>query len=312
MISFLKLIRIQNLLMIAIMQFILKYGCLDLRNIPTALNHWQYALLVLSTLLIAAGGYVINNIADQETDFINKPNNVIAGNRISESLAYNIYAALNVSGVGIGFYLANLIEKPGFAAIFIVISATLYLYATSFKRSFLIGNILIAAITSMSVIIVGIFELYPMTGRNISFEEQRTLALFFEVILDYALFSFAINLIREMTKDAEDIEGDSALGMNTLPIVLGLEKTRKILFALALLTVLGLLYYINTYYITNSLYIMSAYMLVSVLGPLVLFMVKVLSAQSPKEFHRLSNLLKLVLFFGILSILLLNITIKYA
>ncbi|AWI26649.1 geranylgeranylglycerol-phosphate geranylgeranyltransferase [Flavobacterium pallidum] len=310
--SFLKLIRIQNLIMIALMQFIFKYGCLDMRNVPTALNHWQFALLVLATVLIAAGGYIINNIVDQDTDHINRPSSVIAGKVISESTAYNIYAALNIAGVGIGFYLSNLIQKPGFSAIFIVISATLYLYATSFKRSFLIGNILVAAIASMSVIIVGIFELYPMTAHAITPEEQGTFAMYFEIFLDYALFSFLINLIREITKDAEDIEGDTAMGMNTLPIVLGLKMTRKILFTMTLIMVLGLLYYINIYYISNSLYAISAYMLVLVAGPLVYFMLKAFPAATAKDFHLLSNVLKLVLFFGILSILLLNINIRYA
>lgn len=304
--AFLKLIRIQNLLMIALMQLILKYGCLDLRGIPTALNEWQYLLLVLATVVIAAGGYIINNIVDQGTDNVNKPNDVIAGKVISEGTAYNLYAALNIIGVGIGFYLSNLIGKPSFAMIFIVISATLYLYATSFKRSFLIGNVLIAAITAMSVIIVGVYELYPI----ITPENNPTLASVFKVLLDYALFSFVINLMREITKDAEDIAGDTTFGMHTLVIVLGLSNTKKILAVITSLLILGLLYYINTYYIANNLYIISAYMLLLVTGPLVYFLIKILSAEASIDFHHLSNVLKLVLFFGILSILLLNININ--
>jgi 4-hydroxybenzoate polyprenyltransferase len=58
-------------------------------------------LLVLSTVLIAAGGYVINNILDQKTDAINKPNNVII-EKYSETNAY-LYMALTVVGVAIGF-----------------------------------------------------------------------------------------------------------------------------------------------------------------------------------------------------------------
>jgi 4-hydroxybenzoate polyprenyltransferase len=306
--AFLKLIRIQNLLMIALMQLIFKYGCLDMQDIPTALNDWQYLLLVLATVAIAAGGYVINNVLDQGTDAINKPNDVIAGRIISESTAYNLYAALNIIGVGIGFYLSNLIGKPGFSIIFIVISATLYLYATNFKKGFLIGNFLIAAISAMSVIIIGIYELYPI----IDDENRGTLSLTFKILLDYALFSFIINLMREITKDAEDTEGDNTFGMNTLPIVLGLPKTKKILFAFTLITILGILYYINNYYIAYNLYIIAGYMLLLVAGPLVYFMIKILSAQTRKDFRHLSNVLKLVLLFGILSILLLNINIRYA
>jgi 4-hydroxybenzoate polyprenyltransferase len=85
---------------------------LKLQNIPLALTDWQYLLLVLSTVLIAAAGYVINNIFDQDTDLENKPNRVVIGKSITESAAYNIYAVLNISGVVIGFYLSNVIVKP--------------------------------------------------------------------------------------------------------------------------------------------------------------------------------------------------------
>ena len=113
--NFLKLIRYQNLIMLAFMQLVFKYGFLKLQKIPLALNDWQYLLLVLSTVLIAAAGYVINNIFDQDTDLENKPNNLIVGKSISETSAYNIYAVLNITGVAIGFYLSNVISKPGFA-----------------------------------------------------------------------------------------------------------------------------------------------------------------------------------------------------
>jgi 4-hydroxybenzoate polyprenyltransferase len=91
---------------------------LKLQNIPLALTDWQYLLLVLSTVLIAAAGYVINNIFDQDTDLENKPNRVVIGKSITESAAYNIYAVLNISGVAIGFYLSNVIVKPPLLLLF--------------------------------------------------------------------------------------------------------------------------------------------------------------------------------------------------
>src|SRR6476620_9788540 len=101
--DFLKLIRYQNLLMLAFMQLLFRYGFLKLQNAPLSLADWQYVLLVLSTVLIAAAGYVINNIFDQRTDQQNKPHDVIVGKKISENAAYKIYAALNISGVAIGY-----------------------------------------------------------------------------------------------------------------------------------------------------------------------------------------------------------------
>lgn len=303
--KYLKLIRYQNLLMLALMQLIFRYGFLKLENIPLALADWQYLLLVLATVLLAAGGYVINNIFDQATDHDNKPDNVIVGKSISESNAYNIYVALNITGVGIGFYLSNVIEKPGFASIFIMIAAALYFYATSLKQMVLIGNIIVAALLSCSVIIIGIFDLFPV----ITPENQPMMANLFSILLDFAVFAFMINFIREIVKDLEDVNGDYNQGMSTLPIVLGISRTAKITFGLSFIPILVILVYINTYLI--PLLYATIYMFLFVLGPLFYFMIKIWTAKKQKEFHSLSLLLKWILFFGILSVLVISLNIKY-
>lgn len=288
------------------MQLIFKYGFLDLQNIPLALNDWQYLLLILTTVLLAGGGYLINNIFDKETDTINKPDDVIIGKYISENQAYNVYFGLNIIGVGIGFYLSNLIEKPAFALLFILISATLYLYASSLKQSLLIGNIIVALLTSFTVIIIGIFNLYPL----ITIENQAFLGLIFRVLLDYALFAFIINFIREIVKDLEDVNGDFNQGMNTLPIALGVTRTTRVVFLISFIPIIILLYYINEYYFINELYIATAYCLLTIVAPLIYFTVKCASAKNKQDFHHLSVVLKFTLFFGILSALVVNLNIQ--
>lgn len=303
--KFLKLIRFQNLLMIALMQLIFKYGFLDLQDISLALNDWQYLLLVLTTVFLAGAGYLINNIFDKETDFINKPDDVVVGKYISEDKAFNLYIALNIIGVGIGFYLANVIEKPAFALVFILISAVLYLYASSLKQSLLIGNIIVAILTSFTVIIIGIFNLYPL----ITPENQAYLGLIFKVLLDYAIFAFIINFIREIVKDLEDVNGDYNQGMNTLPIALGVTRTARLVFLISFIPIVILLYYINEYYFVNELYIATIYCLLLIVAPLVYFTVKSASAKNKQDFYHLSLVLKFVLFFGILSALVVNLNI---
>lgn len=293
--------------MLAFMQFIFRYGFLELQNIPLALSDWQYGLLVLSTVLIAAAGYVINNIFDQDTDLENKPDDVIIGKHISEASAYNIYAALNISGVAIGFYLSNVIVKPSFAAIFILIAASLYIYATSLKQIMILGNVIVALLLSLSVVIIGIFDLYPVIdARN-----QALMANLFSVLLDYSVFAFIINLIREIVKDLEDISGDANQGMQTLAIVLGVEKTTKLVFALGMLSIITLFIYTNNYFIANDLFIATLYTYLFVLAPLLLFTIKIWTAKSKEEFRNLSALLKWILFFGIVSIIIITLNINY-
>ena len=303
--NFLKLIRYQNLLMLAFMQLIFRYGFFKFQNIPLALADWQYGLLVLSTILLAAGGYVINNIYDQETDSDNKPNDVIVGRGISETQAYNLYFALTVSGVAIGFYLSNVIQKPGFASIFILVAATLYLYASSLKQMMLIGNIVVALLLSFSVMIIGIFDLYPATVL----ENQQQMKIFFSILLDYAVFAFMINILREMIKDIEDMDGDYNQGMNTLPIAIGKLRTCKIIFVLSIIPVLVILLYINKYLL--DLLWVTIYMLLFVCGPLILFTIRMLKANTKKDFHFLSLLLKFILLFGILSVGVISLNMKY-
>ncbi|WP_432670246.1 geranylgeranylglycerol-phosphate geranylgeranyltransferase [Flavobacterium sp. SM2513] len=304
--AFLKLIRYQNLLLLIFMQLLFRYGFLNLQGIELALNNWQFGILVFSTVCVAAAGYIINNIFDRETDLINKKE-VIVGASISEAMAYNLYFALNVIGVGGGFYLSNLIEKPGFSLLFIIISGTLYLYASSLKQSLLVGNLIVAILTAISVIIIGLYDLLPI----ITPENQMHLGILFKILLDYALFAFLINFIREIVKDLEDVKGDYNLGMNTLPIALGVERTAKIVLISTAVITVYLLYYIYEYYFNNNLYISTIYSLLTVIAPLLFFCVKLTNAKNSTDFKTLSLILKLVLLFGIVSIAVNSLNISY-
>lgn len=302
---YLKLIRYQNLLMLALMQLVFRFGYFQFENVTLALKDWQYLLLVLSSVCIAAGGYVINDIFDQGTDAINKPSRMTVGKSISESQAYNLYVGLTIVGVGIGFYLSNVISKPGFASIFVLIAATLYLYATSLKQMLLIGNVIVALLLSFSVVIIGVFDLYPATGPD----NKQQMGILFSILLDYAVFAFMINFMREIVKDIEDNDGDFNQGMYTLPIAIGKSRAAKTVFALSFIPLATILYYINSYLL--NLFFVTIYLLLFVVGPLLFFIVKIYTANTTKDFKNLSVVLKWILFFGILSSAIIRINIKY-
>lgn len=305
--KFLKLIRYKNLLMLAFMQVLFRYAFLKQQNIPLALADWQYGLLVLSTVFLAAAGYVINNIYDVATDTINKPQDVVIGKGISETAAFNIYIGLNITGVALGFILSNIISKPSFASLFILIATLLYFYATSLKQIMILGNFIVALLLSVSVLIIGVFDIFPV----INSKNQAHMASLFSILTDYAVFAFMINFIREIVKDIEDVNGDYNQGMNTLPIAIGISRTAKIVVGLAIIPFIVCLLYINKYFVENNLFIVTFYAFAFVLAPLLYFIVKIFSAKNKKDFHHLSTLLKLILLFGILSILIITLNIKY-
>mgnify|MGYP006151383715 FL=1 len=302
--KYLKLIRYQNLLMLAFMQLVFRYLLLKQSYVDLALTDFNYILLVIATVCIAAGGYVINNIMDQDTDEIAKPQNRVVGVSISETVAYNWYIGLTIVGVGIGFYLANVIYKPTFASMFILVATLLYMYATSFKQIPVLGNVVVALLLSTSIIIIGLFDILPAIDMDNQFRMKEA----FGILTHYAIFAFIINLIREIVKDLEDMDGDYQSGINTLPIAIGIKKTKIIVGVLTVISIALLAYYVNTNFFELDYVVY--YAMVLIVGPLIYFGVKLLNAATKKEFHHLSLVLKIILFFGILSVAVIVFNLK--
>jgi 4-hydroxybenzoate polyprenyltransferase len=284
--------------MIALVQLLIKYAFLEPYGVNTSLDTLGIALLIFATICIAAAGNIINDINDVETDFINKPEKIIIGKSISEKTAYNLFIILNVIGVGVGFYLSNAVGRSAFFSLFVIISVLLYVYSTYLKQMLLVGNIVISILVALSLIIVGVFELIP----NVTNQNQHLQFLFFKTILDYAYFAFILNLIREIAKDLEDMEGDKKAGMNTLPIAIGKQKANYILFGLSLIPLVGV-----SFYVVDSLYknqIAVIYFLLFIIAPLLYSSIKIFVAKTKNDYHHISNILKWVMLFGMLSLLL--------
>ena len=144
--------------------------------------------------LLMASSAIINAIFQQDSDSENKPKFQVVGKFISENTAYNLYAAFTFTGVSIGFYLSNVIQKSNFAILFILIASTLYFYASSMKNSILIGNIIVAFTTSIYLLLIGLFDLLPTT-----FEANQTvMGIHFSILFDYAVFTFIIAFLIEL------------------------------------------------------------------------------------------------------------------
>lgn len=308
MIHFLKLIRWKNLIMIALVQYLIKYALLlpfyESYGVTTTLNDLGFALLVLATICIAAGGYVINDVYDVEADKINKPNDVIITKSVTEKRGLTLFIILNVIGVGLGFYLSNVVDKSVFFMLFFMASALLYIYSSYLKQILLAGNIVVSLVVALSIILVGIFELLPVIN-DINRDVQ---IFFFKIILDYAIFAFMINLIRELVKDIEDTDGDHKAGMQTLPIVIGRERANKIVFILSLIPLFAIIYYVINNFFKQQLLV--GYFLVLVIAPLIYITIKLFSAEQKSHYKHISLMLKLVMLTGMLSLLLYKFILK--
>ncbi len=303
--NYLTLIRYKNLLFLAFSQMAINYIFLKnaINNLP--LNNLHFILLVITTLCLAAAGYIINNIEDVEADNINKPKNVVIGKHISENTAFKLYLILNIVGVILGIYLANFIEKSNFAVSFVLIALLLYWYATSLKKIPILGNIIVSLLVGYSIIIVGFFQLYPIiTSKN-----SEYISNLFSIILDFAAFATLINFIREIIKDLEDVKGDKNVGIKTLPIILGINKTAKLISLLSIIAIVILILYVKNNLI-DYIYV-SLYFLLFIIAPLLYFTIKVFSAKETTEFHKLSTILKIIMFTGIISLIVISYSIRY-
>lgn len=296
MLAFLKLIRFPNLIFIGLTLVLIKFGLFNTLNVYEVLDVNHYILLIIATVFVAAAGYIINDIYDVEADKINKPKRVIIGEEISEQWAYNLFFIFNIVGVGIGFYIANSISKPAFSVIFILSSALLYFYANTLKQIIFLGNVVVSLLVAVVILMPAFFDLLPaINSENREIQSQA-----FLILSTYALFAFLVNLLREMVKDQEDINGDYNCGIITLPILLGVKRTNKIIFAVGLISILLLVYLLYNYLYKSTAVVY--YSLTFILAPLLYFILTILNTTKRKEFTNQSLLLKILLFFGILSI----------
>jgi 4-hydroxybenzoate polyprenyltransferase len=271
--ALLKLTRVGNLLIIAFAQYFTA-ACLIS---PDTLNDLRLFLLTTSTVIIAAAGYIINDYYDVKIDYINKPHRVIVGRTITRRYAILFHVLLSAMGIALGTIISLKIGFINLLSVFL-----LWLYSNTLKRLAFIGNFTVAVLTGLSIVIVAV--LYH-SGNPL--------------IIIYASFAFFMTLIREIIKDMEDLKGDNTFGCKTLPIVLGMRRTKGIIYTiLAVFAIIVLI--LNYFYQALPLH----YYIIFLFVPLLLLVYWLLRADMKKDFSWLSSFCKIIMLLGILSMAL--------
>lgn len=242
---------------------------------PLELNDWRFHVLVFSTVLIAAAGYIINDYFDVKIDRVNKPDKVWIGRIISRRYALMLHQVLSFTGIALGVLIS------WWAVLINIFSVTLlWFYASGFKKRPLIGNFTVALLTAM--VIAEIAIIYDWDNK---------------LVYMYAVFAFFINLIREIVKDMEDIPGDQMHGAKTLPIIFGIHKTKNFLYVLMAVFLSSMLFFM--YKVQDFKIQVFSGILLSLWAVLLIF---IILSDRKKHFNQISSLCKWIIFIGLISI----------
>ncbi|AFL82995.1 4-hydroxybenzoate polyprenyltransferase-like prenyltransferase [Belliella baltica DSM 15883] len=273
--SLFKISRPANLIIVAFAQLMTAYFLVETsrQGLPVVQDVNLY-LLVFSTVIITASGYMINDYYDVKIDYINKPDEVIIGKGVKRRMVIFFHTVLNFTGIGIAWYVSPRVGVITFVSAFL-----LWLYSNQLKRLPFIGNFVVALLTGVAIWIVGYY-----------YQQSELL------VLTYAIFAFFINLIREIIKDIEDRQGDRKHGCKTLPIVLGFRNTKRVIFVIAIAFVCAIM---TVTFKINSASLFYYFGGMSFL--FFLFMYKIYNADRKEHFTQLSILSKLLMLTGIIS-----------
>lgn len=282
--DFLRLIRFNNLIIISLTQLFAYYfltPSITLRDIIAP----QFLLLLTSTFLVAAAGYIINDYMDVMLDLVNKPDKVIVGKTISRRWAMLLHFSMNFIAFLIALQLSNTIALSVFLS-----AMALWIYSQLLKKNYLVGNLMVASLSSFTLWIIYFFDHRVMING----------------IWVYSAFAFFTTLIREIIKDTEDMRGDAKFKCKTLPIVLGVRKTKEILtwlqFILVGLTLVYCTFFGVLSYSSNKIFgIFVMYMMLAVVIPMFIGIWLMRTADVKHDFSRLSLIAKIVMITGIFS-----------
>ncbi len=304
---YLQLLRVGNLAIIAILLFVMEKWVatplLQLAQFTEQMPWWILTLLILSTVLIAAGGYVINDYFDVKIDRINRPDEMVVTRHISRDGAMRLFQVLTGIGVAAGLGVAWWAHSWTLMMIIVVIPGLLWFYSASYKRQLIVGNIVVAfasALVPMLVAIVNADYLRHLYGQALQY--TPIVGQLYVWLSAFALFALLVTWVREMVKDIQDIDGDREMECRTMPIVWGIQTTKIVSTVLLVLTA-ALIAYI-AFAVLPFPYTWQSfstrYIVFGLITPIICAIVLLWASTTPLEYRRTQLIIKFAMFMGIM------------
>ncbi|MUH34926.1 ubiquinone biosynthesis protein UbiA [Zobellia amurskyensis] len=279
--SLFSVVRGYNILMIVLAQYLASIYILahqlPVREVVLDVNLF---IIVISSALVVASGYIINNFYDAEKDLINKPRKSMIDRFVGQQFKLTTYFILNFLAVIAASYVS-------FKAVFFFSAYIfgIWIYSHKLKRLPFIGNFVSATLAIAPFFAVFVYY------KN-----------FENVIFVHAMFLFLLILAREMIKDLENLKGDLVQNYKTIPILYGGKVSKILISILILLTLIPSLLLILKFDVGYMNYYFMACVVL-----LILFLVLLIKSKSKREYVWLHNILKLIIIVGVFSILLIDV-----
>jgi 4-hydroxybenzoate polyprenyltransferase len=301
--TWLQLIRWKNILFLAFIITSLFYGVITpyLHQYAIVLpnSNLLFGLLLASTILIAAGGYVINDYFDTKIDEINRPTRVIVGKQITRAQAATGFQILLGLGVLCGVCIAMLLSNMNIAFIYLVLSGILWFYSSSYKRQLIIGNLMIAICAFMTYFMVGyVVNAQLILSYQPAIYQTTIITDIYSWTAGFGLFSFLFTLLREIIKDIDDIEGDREMECHTIPIVWGITATKVITITLSVVVIL-----LSGYFVFKLIPFLNdnltwKYYIACIAIPLLVLIFWIIKANKRSQWQQISQVIKFIMLLG--------------
>ena len=299
-----RLVRWSNLLFLAALVWVMEKWVATPILVKAAFGEqlpgYMLLLIILATVLIAAGGYVINDYFDVKIDRINRPDEVIVTRSISKPAAMRLSMIL---GIACGITVAVVLKSLTIGILFVLIPGLLWFYSSSYKRLFMIGNLIIALLAGVTPIVVALTNVAVLQLRYETILPYTTLVHdIYAWLGGFALFAFLLTWIREIIKDMQDQMGDRELECHSMPVVWGEKWTKVFVTGLIVITlaIIGHLWWHILPFPTAWTNLSTRYIALGIVTPLLCTIWLLWSAKIPSDYKVCQQVVKFTMLIGML------------